>query len=124
MDGAAAIASAGTRRAHDFLEPSEQPEDAAALRQLAALVAPTSSEGAAGWRISLVAQVGAVPEEERVPMERTTARRLGAALLALRSERIQPGVNAEPSAPASYQARQPMDVPEELTVQAGRAAYN
>jgi hypothetical protein len=57
-------------------------------------------------------------------MERTTARRLGAALLALRSERIQPGVNAEPSAPPAYQTRQPMDVPEALTVQAGRAAYN
>jgi hypothetical protein len=124
MERAAVIASAGTRRAQIFLEPFEQPADAAALRELEALVGLTPAERAAGWRISLVAQVGYVPEEERVRMERTTARRLGAALLALRSERIQPGVNAEPSAPAAYQTRQPMDVPEELTVQAGRAAYN
>jgi hypothetical protein len=124
MERAAVIASAGTRRAQVFLDPFEQPSDAAALRELEALVGLTSAERAAGWRISLVAQVGYVPEEERVPMERPTARRLGAALLALRSERIQPGVNAEPSAPPAYQARQPLDVPEELTVQAGRAAYN
>ncbi|MGZ3461178.1 MAG: hypothetical protein ACXU86_22035 [Archangium sp.] len=124
MERAAVIASAGTRRAQVFLEPFEQPEDAAALRELEALVGLTPAERAAGWRISLVAQVGYVPEEQRVRMERTTARRLGAALLALRSERIQPGVNAEPSAPLAYQARQPMDVPEALTVQAGRAAYN
>ncbi|WP_375767243.1 hypothetical protein NR798_37005 [Archangium gephyra] len=124
MERAAVIASAGTRRAQVFLEPFEQPSDAAALRELEALVGLTSAERAAGWRISLVAQVGHVSEEERVPMERPTARRLGAALLALRSERIQPGVNAEPSAPPAYQARQPLDVPEELTVQAGRAAYN
>ncbi|HEX8538100.1 MAG TPA: hypothetical protein VF664_11595, partial [Cystobacter sp.] len=124
MERAAVIASTGTRAAQVFLEPFEQPSDAAALRELEALVGLTSAERAAGWRISLVAQVGHAPEEERVPMERSTARRLGAALLALRSERIQPGVNAEPSAPPAYQARQPLDVPEELTVQAGRAAYN
>ncbi|WP_235216570.1 hypothetical protein [Archangium violaceum] len=124
MERATVIASAGTRRAQVFLEPFEQPADTAALRELEALVGLTPAERAAGWRISLVAQVGHVPEEERIPMERSTARRLGAALLALRSERIQPGVNAEPSAPPAYQTRQPMDVPEELTVQAGRAAYN
>ncbi|QRO01695.1 hypothetical protein JRI60_23065 [Archangium violaceum] len=124
MERATVIASAGTRRAQVFLEPFDLPADAAALRELEALVGLTAVERAAGWRISLVAQVGYVPEQERVPMTRTTARRLGAALLALRSERIQPGVNAEPSAPTAYQARQPMDVPEELTVQAGRAAYN
>jgi hypothetical protein len=124
MERAAVIASAGTRRAQVFLEPFEQPADPAALRELETLVGLTPAERAAGWRISLVAQVGYVPEEERIRMERPTARRLGAALLALRSERIQPGVNAEPSAPPAYQTRQPLDVPEELTVQAGRAAYN
>ncbi|ATB42120.1 hypothetical protein CYFUS_007597 [Cystobacter fuscus] len=124
MERAAVIASAGTRAAQVFLAPFEKPADAAALRELEALVGLTPAERAAGWRVSLVAQVGHVPEAERVPMERATARRLGAALLALRSERIQPGVNAEPSAPSAYQARQPLDVPDELTVQAGRAAYN
>jgi hypothetical protein len=124
MERAAVVASAGARRAQVFLEPFEKPVDAAALRELEALAGLTAAERAAGWRVSLVAQVGYVPEEERVRMERSTARRLGAALLALRSERIQPGVNAEPSAPAAYQSRQPMDVPEALTVQAGRAAYN
>ncbi|MET0402904.1 MAG: hypothetical protein ABW123_10895, partial [Cystobacter sp.] len=124
MERATVIASAGTRRAQVFLEPFSQPAEAAALRELEALVGLTPAERSAGWRISLVAQVGAVAGEERVPMERATARRLGAALLALRSERIQPGVNAEASAPAAYQTRQPLDVPEELTVQAGRAAYN
>lgn len=124
MERASVIASAGSRRAQVFLQPFDQPNDTTALRELEALVGLTPAERSAGWLISLVAQVGAVPEEERVPLERSTARRLGAALVALRSERIQPGVNAEPSAPPAYQARQPMDVPEELTVQAGRAAYN
>jgi hypothetical protein len=124
MERAAVIASAGKRRAQVFLAPFTRPSDAAALRELEALVGLTPAERAAGWSISLVAQVGEVPEEERVPMEQGTARRLGAALLALRSERIQPGINAEPNAPAAYQTRQPLDVPEELTVQAGRAAYN
>ena len=57
-------------------------------------------------------------------MSDTTARRIGAALLAMRSERIQPGVNQEDKAPGPYQARQDMDVPEELTVMCGRAGYN
>jgi hypothetical protein len=51
-------------------------------------------------------------------------RKLGADLLAFRSERIQPGVNHEDKAPAQYKARQDMDVAEVFTVQAGRAAYN
>jgi hypothetical protein len=42
----------------------------------------------------------------------------------LRSERIQPGVNHEDAAPEAYRERQDMDVPEELTVQCGRALYN
>jgi hypothetical protein len=124
MERAAVIASTGKRRAQVFLEPFDQPADAEALRELEALVGLTEAERAAGWRVSLVAQVGYVPEEERVRMERSTAQRLGAALLALRSERVQPGVNAEPIAPPAYQVRQPMDVPEALMVQAGRAAYN
>ncbi|MCA9699821.1 MAG: hypothetical protein KC431_20015, partial [Myxococcales bacterium] len=51
-------------------------------------------------------------------------RKLGANLLAFRSERIQPGVNYEPKAPAAYRSRQDMDVSEAFTVQAGRAVYN
>jgi hypothetical protein len=42
----------------------------------------------------------------------------------MRSERIQPGVNQEPKAPKVYQERQTMDIPDELTVMCGRAAYN
>ena len=37
---------------------------------------------------------------------------------------MQPGVNQEEIAPPQYQNRQDMDVPDELVVMAGRAAYN
>ena len=58
------------------------------------------------------------------PVDPQTCRKIGATLLSLRSERIQPGVNAEEKAPAAYQSRQDMDVPDALTEMAGRAAYN
>ncbi|HND34693.1 MAG TPA: hypothetical protein PLA94_32040, partial [Myxococcota bacterium] len=75
-----------------------------------------------GWRVALVAQVGAVAEPSPIP--EALCRKIGANLLAARSERIQPGVNAEEKAPAAYQKRQDMDVPDLLTEMAGRAAYN
>ena len=61
---------------------------------------------------------------ERIALRKETARKLGANLLAFRSERVQPGVNQEEIAPPQYQNRQDMDVPDELVVMAGRAAYN
>jgi len=72
--------------------------------------------------VCLVAQVGAVAAPPALPPE--LCRRAGAALLSLRSERIQPGVNAEEKAPEPYRHRQDMDVSAELTEMAGRAAYN
>ena len=77
-----------------------------------------------GWRIALVSQVGTVPAQERPEIEEETYRKIGANFLAFRSERIQPGINADEDAPEAYQHRQGMEVPEELTVMAGRAAYN
>ncbi len=124
MERAAIVASEGARRAQVFLEPFDRPRDPAALVELEALAGVTPADRRAGWRVALVAQVGYAGEGERVPLDRASARRLGAACMALRSERIQPGVNAEEGAPEPYQKRQSMDVPEELTVMAGRAAYN
>lgn len=124
MERAAVVASAGKRRAQVFLRPMDEPADPEALRELEALAGLGAKERALGWRIGLVAQVGYATPGERVAMEPSSARRIGAALLALRSERIQPGVNAEESAPAPYQERQSMDVSDALTEQAGRAAYN
>lgn len=124
LERAAVVASAGARRAQVFLEPFEGARDRDAVRELEQLAGLTAAERSEGWRLAVVAQVGYVPPEERVELEPASARRLGAALLALRSERIQPGVNAEEAAPPQYKSRQDMDVPTELTVQAGRAAYN
>lgn len=84
----------------------DAPASPEALRELEALAGLGAKERALGWRIGLVAQVGYATTGERVAMEPSSARRIGAALLALRSERIQPGVNAEESAPAPYQERQ------------------
>jgi hypothetical protein len=66
----------------------------------------------------------AAADEQVVGVPRATWRKIGANLMAFRSERIQPGVNQEEKAPAPYQTRQTMDVPDDLTVMAGRAAYN
>jgi len=129
LERAEVIASLGHRKANVLMRPfcdavrreSHRPVHQA-LCEMAGL---TRREALAeGWRLALVAQVGHVSEAERVPLTRSTARKLGANLLSFRSERIQPGVNQEQKAPAAYQTRQQMDVPEELTVQCGRAAYN
>jgi hypothetical protein len=121
MERAAVIASAGRRRAQVLQRPFCVGKRCAALEDLVGL---TAADRRAGWRIALVAQVGAARPEEAVSLPPALARTLGANLLAFRSERIQPGVNAEDKAPAAYQTRQPMDVSDALTEQAGRAAYN
>lgn len=120
---AALLASGGRRRANVLMAPfSLQAENAAVLAEIEALVGLSSEERARGWRIALVAQVGAVDAPS--PVAPAVCRKLGANLLAFRSERIQPGVNAEDKAPPAYQARQDMDVPQPLVEMAGRAAYN
>ena len=72
----------------------------------------------------MVVQVGYAQAEEALDIPPQTLRKFGANLMAFRSERIQPGVNAEEKAPPAYQSRQSMDVSEAFTVMAGRAAYN
>lgn len=125
------IASRGRSRAQVHLAPLDDSSPAhassadakGALAELADLVSLSASDRRRGWRIGLVAQVGDV-EDKSVHLPEDTAVRLGAALVALRSERIQPGVNAEDSAPDAYQTRQTMDVPDALTEMCGRALYD
>jgi len=127
MERATVIASAGTRRAQVHMRPFSGKalrDNAAALDPLYALCGVTTQERRQGWRVALVAQVGCATPDEAIAMPDASARRIGAAMLALRSERIQPGVNQEDKAPAPYQARQDMDVSDELTVMCGRAGYN
>jgi hypothetical protein len=95
----------------------------AALRELEALVGLTDDDRKQGFHVAVITQVGDV-DDTSLHLDDTTKNRLGAALMALRSERIQPGVNQEPSAPPPYQQRQHMDVPDALTEQCGRALYN
>lgn len=126
MERAALLASGGARRAAvlmaPFSGPRRQLDNAVAIAKIERLIGLTEAERALGWRVALVAQVGAV--ETPSPIPPALCRKLAANLLSFRSERIQPGVNAEDKAPAPYQDRQDMDVPEALTVMAGRAAYN
>ena len=125
VERAAVIASAGTRQANIILRPfsgRHYGENAAAMAPLEALAGLSSEERRAGWRVCFVAQVGAVAP--RVGISAEVCRKVGANLVAFRSERIQPGVNAEEKAPPAYQTRQDMDVPDVLTEMAGRAAYN
>lgn len=127
MERAAIVASKGTRRALVHAAPFSGDWRRANIQAIGALedlCGLTIADKAKGWRVALVAQVGTAVEEEQVEAPDSTWRKLGANLMAFRSERIQPGVNAEDSAPAPYRTRQDMDVPDELTVQAGRAAYN
>lgn len=127
MERAAVIASEGERRGLGFMAPfcgAMARKNKATIRALEKLCGLTAKDRAAGWRLSLAVQVGAALPDERVPLQRETARKLGANLLAFRSERIQPGVNQEQSAPAAYQVRQDMDVSAEFSDMTGRAAYN
>jgi hypothetical protein len=125
------IASEGRRRAQLLAEPfvidparKDAKAHAARIRQLETKIGLTGAERRAGWRISLVAQVGVAIEDERVEFSPGVCRKLAANILSFRSERIQPGVNQEKKAPPQYHQRQDMDVSEAFTFQAGRAAYN
>jgi hypothetical protein len=126
MERAAPIASCGKRMAQVLMGPfssSERREkNRGILKKLSAMAGLTSKDTQAGWRIGAVVQVGYVADP--LPLQESTCRKLGANLMAFRSERIQPGINAEEKAPPQYHQRQDMDVPEELAVMAGRAAYN
>lgn len=127
MERAALIASQGKRRANVHMAPfcgRHQRANKEHIRELEKLGGLTPAERQAGWRLAIVCQVGEVAKEEQMDLPEQTWRKLGANLLSLRSERIQPGVNQEEKAPDSYQHRQDMDVPDELTVMCGRAAYN
>lgn len=128
MERAAVLASGGRRRAQvhslPFASPGNRKVNAATLRAIEELCGVGIADRSVGWRIALVTQVGTALPEERIDIPEPQCRKIGATLLSLRSERIQPGVNQDDSAPAPYQSRQDMDVPTELTVMAGRAGYN
>ncbi len=126
IERAAVVASGGRRAANVFQAPFASPrtraENRAVLAELEDLCQLSMADRKRGWGVQLVAQIGAV--EDPLPFQPTTVRKLGANLLSLRSERIQPGVNMEDKAPAEWQVRQDMDVPEALAQMAGRGAYN
>lgn len=127
MERAALIASAGRRRAQVHLAPFCGPArvaNRAAIRAIEALAGLSAKDRAQGWHLAQVVQVGAALPGERVTLPAPLWRKLGANLLAFRSERILPGVNQEAKAPAAYQTDQRMDVPDALPVMAGRAAFN
>lgn len=128
MERAALIASQGTHKAQVFIAPfcdTLRGENQPVISLIEDLIGLTGAEKRQGWRVALVAQTGAVAAEEQIELSDAALwRKLGANLLAMRSERIQPGVNQEEKAPEQYQQRQDMDVPDELTVMCGRAAYN
>ncbi|MCB9780309.1 MAG: hypothetical protein H6742_17220 [Alphaproteobacteria bacterium] len=130
MERATVLASGTRRRANVLMAPFaglERVDSAGpAMRELETMVGLSKAQKAQGWRIALVAQVGTVSAEEAAldGFDDALCRKLGANLLALRSERIQPGVNQEEKAPAQYHERQAMDVPDRLAFMAGRAGYN
>ena len=126
IERAAVLASGGRRAAQVFSAPfcgeQRRSDNAAVLAELEQLAGLSSSELSVGWTVHMVAQVGQVAQAHAIRPR--TCRRLGANLLALRSERIQPGVNQEEKAPPAYHQRQGMDVPEELAFMAARGAFN
>ena len=128
MERATVIASAGQRRAQVFSAPfcggPREQRNGPMIRAIEELCGVGTAERARGWRVAMVAQVGTAAPGEEIAIGQELSRKLGANLMAFRSERIQPGVNQEESAAPEYHERQDMDVPDELTVQAGRAAYN
>jgi hypothetical protein len=126
MERASVVASAGKRAAQVFMAPfagaETRKKNRRQMARLHSLCGLTSAELSQGWRVGIVAQVGYVPEAMDIDVG--LCRKVGANMMAFRSERIQPGVNAEESAPDAYQHRQDMDIPEELAFMAARAAYN
>ena len=123
---AAVLASEGRRRAQVHLRPfcGARKENKKVIAKLEKMCGLTLQERMMGYRVSMVVQVGEVHESEQLQIDPKLCRKLGANLLSFRSERIQPGVNQEEKAPEGYQHRQNMDVSDDLTVMAGRAAYN
>ncbi|MFB6264735.1 MAG: hypothetical protein ABEL76_14090 [Bradymonadaceae bacterium] len=127
LERAAIVASGGDRRAQIFMAPfagDRCSANADAITELEELAGLTAGDRRKGWQLALVAQVGEVPESARPEIDDETYRLFGANKMAARSERIVPGVNQDENAPDEYQIDQQMDVPDELTVQCGRAAYN
>ena len=127
IERAVQVASHGKRAALVHLAPfcgALKAKNKKAIKALSSLCKLSPKERRQGWMVSMVVQVGYVPEEDRLTMRDSTWRTFGANQMAFRSERIQPGVNHEPKAPPQYHQRQDMNVSEELTFQAGRAAYN
>jgi hypothetical protein len=124
QERACVIASSGQRRAQTFMRPFAENQRTDVHGDLCTLAGLTPADRRAGWRIAIVTQVGQALEEEQINIAPKTLRKLGANLMAYRSERIQPGVNQEEKAPDSYQTRQNMDIPPELVIMAGRAGYN
>ena len=126
MERATVIASEGNRAAQvlqgPFSNTAARLANQEITRKLESLCGLTASDRSHGWRIGLVAQVGQVSAPMNLPQ--SLWRKIGANLLAFRSERIQPGVNQDEKAPAGYQQRQDMQVTDEFAVMAGRAAYN
>ena len=127
FERAAVIASEGKRRAQVHLAPfcgDTAKKNKGVIAKIASMAGLKRKERSRGWRIAMVVQVGNVDADELTDIPSATYRKIGANLLSYRSERIQPGVNAEEKAPSQYQNRQDMDVSEAFTVMAGRAAYN
>ncbi|MBK05629.1 MAG: hypothetical protein CL920_39185 [Deltaproteobacteria bacterium] len=128
MERAAVIASAGQRKAQIFMAPfcneERRKTHQTQLTEIEAMCGLTAKERRQGWRIALVAQVGEVQQEEQLKLSSDVARKVGANILSFRSERVQPGVNADAKSPEAYQHRQEMNVSDAFTEQAGRAAYN
>ncbi len=128
QERATIIASQGRRRAQvhsaPFCSQARRTDNKAVLHAIEEMCGITRQERSQGWRVALVTQVGEATKEEAIKISAQTCRKLGANLLAFRSERIQPGVNQDNKAPAQYGSRQDMDVSDELTTQAGRAGYN
>jgi hypothetical protein len=127
LERAVVIASQGQRRAQMIqtaLCPSTRTRNRPAITELELMCGLSLQDRQAGWAVAMVVQVGTALPDERVELPAGLWRKLGAELLAFRSERIQPGVNHEDKAPPQYQLRQDMDVSDEFTYQAGRAAYN
>lgn len=127
MERATVVASSGKHKANVLIAPfcgRGRDDNKPILRAIEDLCGLGVHKRSLGWKVALIAQVGEVRAAERPDVSPSVCRKMGANLLAFRSERIQPGVNAEEKAPATYQGRQTMDVPDELTIQAGRAAYN
>jgi hypothetical protein len=127
IERAVVIASEGQRKANTLLAPfcgAERKHNQEVIRKITQLCKLSGKEKREGWTVAMVVQCGQVAQDEQIQLSKPLWRTFGANLMAFRSERIQPGVNHEPKAPPQYHQRQDMNVSDEFTVQAGRAAYN